>query len=437
MSGTEFGYTLGTPVALHVPNRNVRKRDYSEMLVIPRPGHADYTYQLKYGLRASSGGGRSSARETIGRVASGAIAEKWLRETFGTEIVCFVSSIGDVDMPNDEIMKSWTREDVDRKGTLQILRGTKEQGSSSWCRLSGKDDDTSEKQATLDADDERAFVNASGGDNVPAYRAVHGRACYDRNGRRIDDGVDVKANESDDVVSVRCPHAPTASRMASLIRQVKSEKDSIGGVVTCVIRNVPVGLGEPCFDKLEAKLAHAMLSLPATKGFAIGSGFSGTRLRGSQHNDAFQAHEDGSPLLSLRTNHAGGTLGGISSGASIVFRVAVKPVSTIGRAQQTATFSGKPAELRARGRHDPCVLPRTPPLVEGMAALVLADAAMIQKSRMKLSKRTKDESGNLVLVHDKDVREKSGLPCATPLASRSDETAPSSKRRRVEEKTNQ
>jgi chorismate synthase len=427
MSGTEFGYTLGTPIALHVPNRNVRKRDYSEMLVIPRPGHADYTYQLKYGLRASSGGGRSSARETIGRVASGAIAEKWLRDTYGTEIVCFVSSIGDVEIPKDRVLnQKWTRSQVDQKGKLQLLRGSSSQGSSEWRNLKKKSDEDEENQIELDTKDEACFVRAKESVSEPAYRSLDSGLVYDRNGVEIGKDADHK-HDSDDVVAVRCPDASTACKMATLIRKVKSEKDSIGGVVTCVIRNVPVGLGEPCFDKLEAKLAHAMLSLPATKGFEIGSGFRGTRLRGSQHNDAFVKHKDGTPLLSLKTNHAGGTLGGISSGADIVFRVAVKPVSTIGQAQETATFAGEKAELRARGRHDPCVLPRTPPLVEGMAALVLADAAMIQRSRVK-------HGDSLVLIHDAEIRKKRGLPCATPSGDRDDNGGQSnSKRRRTNE----
>jgi len=302
MSGTEFGYTLGTPIALHVPNRNVRKRDYSEMLVIPRPGHADYTYQLKYGLRASSGGGRSSARETIGRVASGAIAEKWLRETYGTEIVCFVSSIGDVEIPAERVLnQKWSRSEVDQKGKLQILRGATSQGHSEWKRVQEDDD-----QIELDAKDEDCFVKAKDNVSEPAYRSLDSGIVYDRNGVEIGKDLD-KKHDSVDVVAVRCPDASSACRMATLIRKVKSQKDSIGGVVTCVIRNVPVGLGEPCFDKLEAKLAHAMLSLPATKGFEIGSGFRGTRLRGSQHNDAFVKHKDGTPLLGLKTNNAGGT----------------------------------------------------------------------------------------------------------------------------------
>jgi len=387
------------------------------MLVMPRPGHADYTYQLKYGLRASSGGGRSSARETIGRVASGAIAEKWLRETFGTEIVCFVSAIGDVEMPEREIMKEWTRKDVDERGKLQLVRGIARDPihggdvRGQWTKV-----DDNEAQAKLDARDEKLFLESSR--NLPAYYAVSTGKVYKRDGElELNDEVikhPVFGYLSDDLVSVRCPHAPTAAKMASLVRKVKSEHDSIGGVVTCVIRNVPVGLGEPCFDKLEAKLAHAMLSLPATKGFEIGSGFRGTRLRGSQHNDAFISHDEGSPLLSVKTNNAGGTLGGISSGAEIVFRVAVKPVSTIGRAQKTATFSGEMSELRARGRHDPCVLPRTPPLIEGMAALVIADAALIQRSRAAAG-------DSLVLIHDEKTRAKCGLPCAEPMKKRANE----------------
>lgn len=168
-------------------------------------------------------------------------------------------------------------------------------------------------------------------------------------------------------------------------RQVKSEKDSIGGTVACVLHKVPPALGEPVFDRLEATLAHAMLSLPATKGFEFGSGFGGTVMRGSVHNDPFVYSEEtaaGTSAIKSGKNHAGGTLGGISSGADVYFRVAVKPVSTIGRAQTTTTFDGKEVVLEAKGRHDPCVLPRTPPLVEGMAALVLADAALIQRTRL-------------------------------------------------------
>ena len=291
-SGTEFGRTLGTPIMLLVSNRDQRPGDYGEMSRIPRPSHADYTYQMKYGIRASSGGGRSSARETIGRVAAGAIAEKWLRQTFGTEIVAWVSEVGDIKAPLADIERI-TRAEVDR-------------------------------------------------------------------------------------TIIRCPDTAMAARMQDRVREVLEAKDSTGGIVTCVCRNVPTGLGEPLFDKLEARLAQAMLSLPATKGFDIGSGFAGTRLRGSVHNDPFVRKGNG---LGTRTNHSGGVQGGITNGEPIVFRVAFKPVATIGMAQETVDFDGEPVSLEAKGRHDPCVVPRAVPIVEAMAALVLIDLALHQRTR--------------------------------------------------------
>ena len=291
-SGTEFGKTLGTPIMLLVHNRDQRPQDYGEMSRIPRPSHADYTYQMKYGIRASSGGGRSSARETIGRVAAGAIAEKWLRQTFGVEIGAWVSSVGDISAPEVD-MRQISRRDVD----AQIIR---------------------------------------------------------------------------------CPHAATAARMQSLVEEVLAAKDSTGGIVSCVCRNVPVGLGEPVFDKLEARLAQAMLSLPATKGFDIGSGFGGIGLRGSQHNDPFIKKGQG---LGTRSNNSGGVQGGISNGEDIYFRVAFKPVATIGLPQETVDFDGNSTTLEAKGRHDPCVVPRAVPIVESMAALVLMDLALRQGTR--------------------------------------------------------
>lgn len=297
-SGTEFGRTLGTPIMLLVNNKDQRPQDYGEMSRIPRPSHADFTYQMKYGTRASSGGGRSSARETIGRVAAGAIAEKWLRETYGTEIVAWVSAVGDIDAPEMDIERL-DRTEVDRR-------------------------------------------------------------------------------------LVRCPDDPSADRMEELIKEVLAAKDSVGGVLTCVCRRVPVGLGEPVFDKLEARLAQAMLSLPATKGFDIGSGFAGTRMRGSLHNDPFVRKGQG---LGTRTNRSGGVQGGISNGEPIVFRVAFKPVATIGLAQETVDFDGEPVTLAAKGRHDPCVVPRAVPIVEAMAALVLVDLALQQRARQLVSPR--------------------------------------------------
>jgi chorismate synthase len=290
-SGVEKGVTLGTPIGLFVPNKDQRPGDYREMSRIPRPSHADYTYQMKYGVRASSGGGRSSARETIGRVAAGAVVEKMLQLVYGVEIVAWVSAVNE--------------------------------------------------------------ISAAGVDEQTITRLA-----VDQN-------------------PMRCPDAEAALRMQTLVAQVKEEKDSVGGIVTCVCRHVPAGWGDPVFDKLEARLAQAMLSIPATKGFEIGSGFAGTRLRGSVHNDPFVAAEG---RLGTLTNNSGGIQGGISNGEAILFRVAFKPPATIGLPQQTVDFDGKPVILEAKGRHDPCVVPRAVPIVETMAALVLGDEALRQRA---------------------------------------------------------
>jgi len=260
LSGVENGKTLGVPIALLVANKDQKPGDYNAMQFIPRPSHADYTYQMKYGIRSASGGGRSSARETVGRVAAGAIADKFLFETFGIEIVAWVQSVG----------------------------------------------------------------------------------------------------------------------MIQCIDEVRDRADSIGGIVACVCRNVPPGLGEPVFDKVEAKLAQAMLSIPASKGFEIGSGFAGTRMLGSRHNDPFISNGE---KLGTKTNFSGGVQGGITNGEPIVFRVAFKPPATIGIPQKTVDFEGKETVLEAKGRHDPCVVPRAVPIVECMAALVIGDFALQQKYR--------------------------------------------------------
>ncbi|KAJ1832894.1 bifunctional chorismate synthase/riboflavin reductase [NAD(P)H] aro2 [Coemansia sp. RSA 2711] len=297
-SGCEFGFTLGTPICLTVQNQDQRPHDYSETDLYPRPSHADWTYLQKYGVKASSGGGRSSARETIGRVAAGAIAEKYLHEVHGIEIVAFVSSVGSVDMDAGDalpqLLRSITREQVD--------------------------------------------ANA-----------------------------------------VRCPDDAAARRMEEAILACSRDHNSTGGIVTCVVRNAPAGLGEPCFDKLEALLAHAMMSIPATKGFEIGSGFAGTRLTGNQHNDAFEP--DGRGGLRTTSNHSGGIQGGISNGEDIYFRVAFKPPATISQDQHTATYDGRQGVLAARGRHDPCVVPRAVPIVETMAAITIMDALLLQNGR--------------------------------------------------------
>lgn len=293
LSGTEFDRTLGTPIAMLVPNLDQRPGDYGEMSQVPRPSHADYTYQMKYGIRASSGGGRSSARETIGRVAAGAIAEKYLREVHGIEIVAWVSAVSGVETSAVE-SRTVTRKEVDAQ-------------------------------------------------------------------------------------LVRCPDAAAAAAMEAQIVAAREAKDSLGGIVSCVCRKVPAGLGEPVFDKLEARLAQAMLSLPASKGFEVGSGFAGTKMRGSQHNDPFV--ERGGRLGTL-TNYSGGVQGGISNGEPILFRVAFKPVATIGLAQKTVDMEGREVVLEAKGRHDPCVVPRAVPIVEAMTALTLMDLLLIQRARV-------------------------------------------------------
>lgn len=298
LSGTENGKTLGTPIALRVNNKDQRPGDYKEMQAIPRPSHADYTYQMKYGIRAASGGGRSSARETIGSVAAGAVAEKILREQFGIEIVAWVESVGEITASPEAF-------------TLETIS--------------------------------RAQV---------------------------------------DQTTIRCPDRAAAEKMERRVAELKEAGDSVGGVVRCVIRGVPAGIGEPTFDKLEAKLAQAMLAIPATKGFEIGSGFAGTRLQGSRHNDPFTA-KDG--RLGTLTNNSGGIQGGIANGEPIVVRIAFKPPATIALPQHTVDFQGQAVTLEAKGRHDPCVVPRAVPIVESMAALVILDMLMQQKVREALA----------------------------------------------------
>jgi len=293
-----------------VNNKDQQPKDYGEMDFYPRPSHADYTYLQKYGVKASSGGGRSSARETIGRVCSGALAEIYL-DLHGIEVVAFVSGVGGVRMgPSTEYdeAEEWGQE-----------------WKTWWSYL---------KTVT------RPLVDTS---------------------------------------EVRCPDPKSAEKMRERIIQAKNDSNSIGGIVTCVIRNCPIGLGEPAFDKFEAMLAHAMLSIPATKGFEIGSGFAGTKIPGHVHNDAFVKKGDG---LGTSSNFSGGIQGGISNGEDIYFNVAFKSVATIGKAQtNTSTYFGESGTLEAKGRHDPCVLPRAVPIVEAMAAMVVMDLMMIQGAR--------------------------------------------------------
>ena len=291
LSGVFEGQTLGTPISIMVMNKDARPEAYAEMKSTYRPSHADFTYEAKYGIRNWQGGGRSSARETIGRVAAGAVARKILVNLFPRfELLAYVTHVYDVSA------------DID-PATVTLKQ--------------------------------------------------------------------IEAN------AVRCPDPAAAEKMIAAIEKARGDGDSLGGTIACVARGVSAGLGEPVFDKLEADLAKAMLSLPASKGFEIGSGFAGTRMRGSEHNDAFEMRDG---TVHTTTNHSGGVQGGISNGENIFFRVAFKPTSTIAREQKTVTGTGEETTLAARGRHDPCVLPRAVPIVEAMAALVLCDHALRQRA---------------------------------------------------------
>jgi chorismate synthase len=295
LSGVFEGQTLGTPISILVRNQDARSQDYDEMVKTYRPSHADATYDAKYGIRNWQGGGRSSARETIGRVAAGAIAKKILHLVNGVEVIGYVKRIQDI-------------------------------------------------EATVDS-------------NTVTLAEVESNI-------------------------VRCPDLSCAERMIERIEAIGRSGDSIGGVVECVVRNVPKGLGVPVFDRLEADIAKGVMSLPATKGFEIGSGFAGTLMTGSEHNDEFYTDDRGE--IRTRTNRSGGTQGGISNGENIIIRVAFKPTATIRKEQNTVNQTGEATTLAAKGRHDPCVLPRAVPMVESMVALVLCDHLLRHYAQCKV-----------------------------------------------------
>lgn len=292
LSGIFEGRTTGTPILVLAHNKDMRPEDYKALGGVYRPGHADYTYDSKYGFRDWRGSGRASARETLARVAAGAVAKKYLAEHCGLEIIAYVEQVYNVSS------------NVDMNTVTQA---------------------------------------------------------------------DVEANIA------RCPDEEAAEKMIKVIEEVRDDGDSVGGTIRTVVRNVPVGLGEPAFDKLPADLGKAMLSINAVKGFEIGSGFSVVDYKGSEHNDEF--YLDGENVKT-RTNRAGGTLGGISNGEDIYFRVAFKPVSTIMKEQNTVNQDKEECKLKASGRHDPCVLPRAVPIVEGMTALVLMDHLLRHRAQV-------------------------------------------------------
>ena len=291
LSGVLDGLTLGTPIALLVRNKDARSSSYDEMQHTYRPSHADYCYEAKYGIRAWAGGGRASARETIGRVAAGAVAHAVLQTLCpGIEVLAWVQQVHTIASP-----------------------------------MAPEDVQMAEVEANI----------------------------------------------------VRTTDAATAREMEAAIRAAKQRGDSLGGVITCVVRGCPVGLGDPVFDKLEATLAHAMMSIPACKGFEVGSGFAAAQLMGSEHNDLYYMQGD---RVRTRTNRSGGIQGGISNGEDIIMRLAFKPTATILQVQETVNDSLQPAELKGKGRHDPCVLPRAVPVVEAMCRLVLADHLLRQRA---------------------------------------------------------
>lgn len=291
LSGVFEGKTTGTPILLLAYNQDMRPEDYEAFKDIFRPSHADFTYWMKYGLRDYRGSGRASARETLARVAAGAIAKKYLAKYLNIEILSYVEQVGEI------------RTNMDFKKVSPKM---------------------------------------------------------------------IEKNE------IRCPDSEKAKEMLQLIKEVKNAGDSIGGIIKGVIRNLPAGLGEPVFDKLSADLGKAMLSINAVKGFEIGSGFESAHMRGSTHNDPFIVQDN---QIKMKTNHAGGILGGISTGEDIYFRIAFKPVSTINQLQQTVNQSHKSVELKAEGRHDPCVLPRAIPIVDAMSALVIMDHYLRHKGK--------------------------------------------------------
>lgn len=290
LSGLFQNKTTGTPIALMVNNSNQASKDYTHLEHAFRPSHADYTYTAKYGLRDHRGGGRSSARETLARVAAGAIANKYLKANH-IQIASYVSAVGNIAL-------------------------------------------------------------------IETY-----------------DQLDLRLIDSN---KIRCPQPEMAEKMISLVEQTRKNRDTIGGVITCVIKGVPVGLGEPAFDKLHAELGKAMLSINAVKGFEYGSGFEGTKMLGSEHNDEFYSDEQGN--IKTRTNYSGGIQGGISNGQDIYFRVAFKPVATILQPQTSINDEGETVTVEGKGRHDPCVLPRAVPIVDAMAALVLIDFLLRQRA---------------------------------------------------------
>jgi chorismate synthase len=311
LSGVYQGRTLGTPIAVMVENTDAKSQDYAGLDDVFRPGHADFTWHARYGHRDPRGGGRASARETVGRVAAGAVAEAVL-EALAT---------------------------ASRRPPVRIVAWVQQMGS-----------------VTADSPEPSELTS---------QRPV-----------RVDHAIDpwTLTREQVDASPVRCPDAAASERMLTVLEEARRDRDSLGGIIRCVVLGVPAGWGDPVFDKLSGSLAHALGSLPAVKGIAFGSGFAAASMRGSEHNDPFLRENSGA--VGTATNHAGGLLGGISTGMPLVIDVAFKPVATIPQPQQAIGPEGPPRATTVTGRHDPCVLPRAVAIVEAAVALVLADHAL-------------------------------------------------------------
>ncbi|CAA9989100.1 chorismate synthase, putative [Plasmodium knowlesi strain H] len=426
LSGFDENRTLGTPITFLINNEDVKKEHYSSFIDIPRPGHGDYTYFKKYNIKNKSGSSRFSGRETATRVAAGACIEQWLQNYYHCSIVCYVHSVGNIKLP-EEVVKNFernppSRDLVDTYGAVKY-----DQARGIFCDFFGN---------VYNADGK--FLRGGG---VTYERAVPSDGDLENAHERLTDPGEYT------LLQTRCPHPFTAVQICSYILKLKEAGDSIGGIATCIVQNVPIGIGEPIFEKMESELGKIILSIPAVKGIEFGSGFDGTYMLGSEHNDLFRpldaseeryyqrgwsltnsvdnnggevtsrgAHaEEGiffeknychlrdhtsnrsdtpieqsmrqtSPprsekLLITTSNNCGGILAGITTGNNIVFRAAIKPVSSIQIEKETSNFSGQKCKLKVKGMHDCCILPRLPPIIEACTSIVIGDMILRQVAK--------------------------------------------------------
>ncbi|ANQ09235.1 Chorismate synthase [Plasmodium coatneyi] len=424
LSGFDENKSLGTPITFLINNEDVKKENYSSFIDIPRPGHGDYTYFKKYNVKNKSGSSRFSGRETATRVAAGACIEQWLQNYYHCTVVCYVHSVGHIKLP-EKIIRNFernppSRDLVDTYGAVKYYqrRGT-------FCDFYGNVYNSDGKLLR--------GVGVTSGESAPTDGAIP-----NVHERLTDPGEYT-------LLQTRCPHPFTAVQICSYILKLKEAGDSVGGIATCVVYNVPVGIGEPIFEKMEAELGKIILSIPAVKGIEFGSGFDGTYMLGSGHNDLFstldaseersyqrgwtltdtldskrgemtqlgshagggtffekddyhrsdpridESTDETSPpgdekLLITTSNNCGGILAGITTGNNIVFRSAIKPVSSIQIEKETCNFSGQKCKLKVKGMHDCCILPRLPPIIEACTSIVIGDMVLRQVAKYGHSK---------------------------------------------------